>query len=347
MFNNKQQNNDKNSDLNDLSSERSRLLWQNYRIEIRYLKNAEKFKRLFPEIIKSLEEDDLTVEQIAELVKPLLDYEAREKRNNTLYTKHDISIDSMKNEYSNNELFSDIVKRFDENLSIEEMIELVKPIVEYENKESKMKQIFEDFSREYNKIVEEKIEENYKIDKIENIPLCKIIGQTEYKELKKLYPKDIENLRDIYLPIYEKYEKEHKYVLHFDFADITYFKDFIDKIKYYDGSLASDKEFNMFDEYLRRYGHKDYYGPCTVSNPTKKDIRANPIKYSSKRTTIYYFEYETYLKLKDDMQKEIKIILNSRFEKRKEKAVKKIKEKYKDFFNTYEVISMSNYGHLR
>lgn len=224
-------------------------------------------------------------------------------------------VDRIKNDEELKGLFPEIISKLDEELSKEEKKKLIEPIQNYEIREKRRRDTFGCLADEYNNAVNKKVEENYKIGKIEEFPLCKRLGSDEYKELKKLYPEEMTYLENLYFPIYEKDREDafREKDFHFGanklvFDDLTEFSKFIEKINYYEGSRISDQYFNVVNDALNLYGKEMYGG--NLSGIVK----------------FYSFQYDNYLKVKSDIMREIEILMDANMpEENKREAVIKIK----------------------
>jgi len=268
------------------------------------------------DIPKKTSENYPTVLPIASL-QPTVSNESTKKE--TLWKKYFIDIEDMKRDNKIKELFPEILNKLEEDLSIEEIVELVKPIQEYKRLQSDKENTISQLAYEYNQFIRKKVEENYKTGKIEEFPLCKKISSSEYKELKLSYPEDLKHLEELYLPVYKEYMEKYLFKNGSNFTNITEFINFIDKIEYYEGSIISDKEFNTVNRFLSYLG-RELYGNNLFG--TVKE---------------YSFKYDNYLRIKKDIVEEIGILMNDDTnDEEKRAAVINIKKKGCYYISTTE-----------
>ena len=113
------------------------------------------------------------------------------------------------------------------------------------------------------------------------------------------------------MPIYEEYKNEpfqnRREVI---FNDISEFIYFVQKTNYYNGSIISDKCFNVVNNALSLYGN-EHYG----------DRLSGIAKF-------YSFEYDNFIRVKNNIMDEIEILMNRDInDDGKIEAVRNIKNK--------------------
>lgn len=182
-----------------------------------------------------------------------------EKNRGSVEAFYSSYVESLKNDEKLKELFPEIIERLQEDLSVEEIQELIIPIEEYLKIEKYKKELFYNLSHDYNTLVSDKVEENYKIGKIEEIPLCKKITLEVYEELKKAYSDEVLYFENLYWEEIKEYMEKYLYEgRKYTFQNITEFAQFIDRIGFYEGVMISDKAFNLVNRALERYGVELY-----------------------------------------------------------------------------------------
>ena len=187
---------------------------------------------------------------------------------------------------------------------------IAEPPVEERLHQAHTEMVFYQLSHEYNKVIKMQVKQNYETGKVEEFQLCKIIHSDDYAKLFETYPEEMAHFEELYLPIYDAEMGKLHNNSEFIFDDITEFADFVQKINYYQGTMISDRYFNVVNDALSFYGIERH-----------GDKLFGIAKFFS-------FEYEDFIKIKDVITEEIEILMNkSANDDQKIFAVNRIKNK--------------------